>query len=364
MNYTYDISTPLGLLRQLIATESFSTDESRTAEILMEACKLRSASASSTENLSPTRIGHNVILLDPEMDSSRPTLLLCSHHDTVKPNKAYTRDPFDPNVEGDTLYGLGSNDAGGCLVSLLEAFYALIQIPNRNHNLIFAGVAEEENSGGGGIRGILPDLPEIDVAVIGEPTGLQLAIAEKGLLVIDGVVKGTTGHAAHAHTVNPIEGAIYDVGKLMEYSFPQLSPKLGPVRISVTQIQAGTQHNVVPAECNYVVDVRVNECYSNEQVLTTLQAVVFQSTLTARSLRHQSSSIPEEHGLVQAGIELGASTYGSPTLSDQAALTCPSIKCGPGDSRRSHQADEFLHVSELEAGISFYTSWLTKFLSA
>lgn len=357
----------------LIATESFSTEESHTANILMEACRLRHSAPCKARGSSPEsgtyaktaeRIGNNVILLDPEMDSSRPTLLLCSHHDTVKPNKAYTRNPFDPSIEGDNLYGLGSNDAGGCLVSLLEAFYALIQLPDRSHNLIFAAVAEEENSGGAGLRGILPDLPEIDLAVIGEPTGLQLAIAEKGLLVIDGLVTGTPGHAAHAHTVNPIAGAVEDVTALMGFAFDQHSPNLGKVRVSVTQIEAGTQHNVVPAECKYVVDVRVNERYTNEQVLKALQRVAFHSKLTPRSLRHQSSSIPKEHKLVQTAVALGASTYGSPTLSDQAALTCPSIKCGPGDSRRSHQADEFLHVSELDAGITFYTTWLTQFLRA
>lgn len=363
MSYTYDIATPLGLLRQLIATQSFSTEEDATANILLEACELK-IKDHEIPKLSTTRIGNNVVLIDPEMDTSRPTLLLCSHHDTVRPNRGYTRDPFDPKIEGDTLYGLGSNDAGGCLVALLEAFYWLVKVPNRNHNLIYAGVAEEENSGPGGIRGILPDLPKIDLAVIGEPTQLQLAIAEKGLLVIDGVVTGKSGHAAHENTINPIKQAVLDVAALMDFSFDKLSPKLGPVRVSVTQIEAGTQHNVVPAECKYVVDVRVNERYSNEQVLTKLQEVAVNSKLTARSLRHQSSSIPETHELVEAGIALGASTYGSPTLSDQAALSCPSIKCGPGDSRRSHQADEFLHVSELEAGITFYTTWLTKFLRA
>jgi len=363
MSYTYDISTPLGLLRQLIATQSFSKEEDATANILVEACIQRSI-AKGLDQLAPKQVGNNVILLDPRLDLSRPTLLICSHHDTVKPNKGYTRDPFNPSIENDTLYGLGSNDAGGCLVALLEAFYALVQLPNRNHNLIFAGVAEEENSGPGGIRSVLQELPEIAVAVIGEPTELQLAIAEKGLIVIDGVVTGKSGHAAHTNTINPIKNAVLDVATLMDYSFDKLSPKLGPVRVSVTQIEAGSQHNVVPAECKYVIDVRVNECYSNEQVLTALQEVAINSTLTPRSLRHQSSSIPETHGLVKAGIALGASTYGSPTLSDQAALVCPSIKCGPGDSTRSHQADEFLHVSELEAGITFYNTWLTKFLSA
>ena len=363
MSYTYDISTPLGLLRQLIATQSFSIEEDATADILMAACKLKSE-AHELVQLSPIREGNNVILLDPDMDQSRPALLLCSHHDTVKPNKGYTRDPFDPKIEGDTLYGLGSNDAGGCLVALLEAFYWLVQVPNRNHNLIFAAVAEEENSGEGGIRGILPKLPKIDLAVIGEPTQLQLAIAEKGLLVIDGLVTGKSGHAAHTNTINPIKGAVADVAALMEYSFDKLSPKLGEVRVSVTQINAGKQHNVVPAECKYVIDVRVNECYSNEQVLTTLQKVATNSKLTARSLRHQSSSIPEEHLLVSIAESLRASTYGSPTLSDQAALSCPSIKCGPGDSIRSHQADEFIRLGEIDSGISFYITWLHKFLTA
>jgi acetylornithine deacetylase len=363
MSYTYDIATPLGLLRQLIATQSFSTEEDKTADILEEACRLKTLSK-SVKRPDQIRFDNNVVLIDPEMDESRPTLLLCSHHDTVKPNAGYTRDPFEATIEGDTLYGLGSNDAGGCLVALLETFYALIQIPNRNHNVIFAAVAEEENSGTRGIRSILQKLPDIDLAVIGEPTELQLAIAEKGLLVIDGVVTGKSGHAAHENTVNPIAGAVADVEVLMSYSFEKLSPKLGEVRVSVTQINAGTQHNVVPAECEYVIDVRVNECYTNEQVLTTLQGVAVNSKLTARSLRHQSSSIPEDHPLVQAGKSLQASTYGSPTLSDQAALVCPSIKCGPGDSRRSHQADEYLLVSELEAGITFYTTWLTQFLSA
>lgn len=363
MSYTYDIATPLGLLRQLIATQSFSTEEDQTADILVEAYRKKTLSK-SVKQPSLKRFNNNIVLLDPEFDNARPSLLLCSHHDTVKPNKGYTRDPFNPSIENDTLYGLGSNDAGGCLVALLESFYALIEVLDRSHNLIFTAVAEEENSGAGGIRSILPNLPKIDVAVIGEPTELQLAVAEKGLIVIDGLVTGKSGHAAHTNTINPIKNAVIDVAALMDFSFDKLSPKLGPVRVSVTQIEAGSHHNVVPAECKYVIDVRVNECYSNEQVLTKLQEVAVNSKLTARSLRHQSSSIPETHELVEAGIALGASTYGSPTLSDQAALSCPSIKCGPGDSRRSHQADEFLHVSELEAGITFYTTWLTKFLRA
>jgi acetylornithine deacetylase len=351
---TFPLDTPLGLLRTLIATQSFSGEESGTAAVLAKACSLR--------GLRPELMGFNVVVRDPNWDESKPVCLLCSHHDTVRPNQGYTRDPFEPIIEDGCIYGLGSNDAGASAVALLEAFTRLVKLPRRSHNLLLALVAEEETSGNGGIRGILERLPQIAVAVVGEPTCLQPAVAERGMLVIDGLVTGLAGHAAHGHTINPIPLAAADVLALQHCAFAKTSEHLGAVRVSVTQIEAGSQHNVVPAGCRYVVDVRVNDCYSNEEVLEALREVVAHSELTPRSLRHQSSHISATHPLVKAAVALGGIPYGSPTLSDQAALNCPSVKCGPGDSFRSHQADEYIRMEELTDGIEFYTAWLQKFL--
>lgn len=295
-------------------------------------------------------------------DDSKPTLLLNSHHDTVRPNKGYTRDPFKAEIIDGKLFGLGSNDAGGCLVSLLATFTWFYQYDELDYNIIFAGTAEEETNGKNGIACMLPIMPKIDVAIVGEPTLMNLAIAEKGLVVFDAKVKGTPSHAAHPNDNNCIYKSAKALQWFENFSFPQISEVLGEVKLTVTQIKAGTQHNVVPADVDLVIDVRVNDKYSNAEVAEILQKQAPVDEIVPRSLRLNSSSIPKDHILVKAGIELGMETYGSPTLSDQAMLSCPSLKLGPGDSTRSHSADEFIYVKEIEEGIEKYIKLLEKAL--
>lgn len=333
------------LLKKLIETPSFSCEEHETAKLI---------SAWFDEHQIPFhRNGNNVWATNKHFNESKPTILLNSHHDTVKPNTGYTNDPFEAKVEDGKLYGLGSNDAGGCLVSLIALFTHFYESVNLNYNLLIAATAEEESSGPNGLNSLLPILPPIEFAMVGEPTQMNLAIAEKGLLVIDGYAPGISGHAAHTNTENAIYNALDDIQWIRNYSFPKNSKVLGPVKMSVTQINAGSQHNVVPATCHFVMDVRVNEHYSNEEVFDIINAHT-KSEMKARSFRLNSSSIPENHPIVQAGIALGRTTYGSPTLSDQAALSCPSLKLGPGDSTRSHQANEYIYLNEIEEGIDLY----------
>lgn len=342
------------LLQKLVETKSFSGEEDRTATLLEQWFE--------DKNISFKRDRNNVWAVNKEFNPSKPTLLLNSHHDTVKPNSGYTRDPFEAKLEEGKLYGLGSNDAGGCLVSLLAAFTHLYNRSGMKYNLVFAGTAEEEINGPHGIASVLPLLPEIDVAIVGEPTLMDLAIAEKGLIVFDAVVQGTPSHAAHPNRNNAIYKTA-DVLKWFEsYSFQRSSKLLGEVKLTVTQINAGSQHNVVPGNVDLVIDVRVNDQYSNKEIDEILQKDAPVDKLTARSLRLNSSSIPEEHELVKAGKALGMKTYGSPTLSDQALLNCPSLKLGPGDSRRSHSADEFIYLKEIEEGILKYVEMLEKVL--
>jgi acetylornithine deacetylase len=347
-NYTKEA---VQLLSELITTPSFSTEEGQTADLLQRWLQER--------GVETKRQGNNIFAFNKNYDATKPHLLLCSHHDTVKPNKGYTRDPFVASIEEGRIYGLGSNDAGGCLVALLSTFVHFYQeaLP---YNLVLAAVAEEENAGEGGIRGLLPELPEIDLAIIGEPTLLDMAIAEKGLIVYDAVVKGTPSHAAHPNTDNALYNSIAALEWLKNCHLPKVSDQLGPVKVTATQIQGGKQHNVVPSQIELVIDVRVNDCYSNEEIDRWLQTQA-PFELTPRSLRLSSSNIPLDHPLIQSGIELGYSTYGSPTLSDQAALSCPSLKFGPGDSTRSHSADEYLFLDELDAGIHTYITLLTHF---
>jgi acetylornithine deacetylase len=301
------------------------------------------------------------MLLTPPLIKINQALLLNSHHDTVRPNSAYTKDPFHPHVEEGKLYGLGSNDAGGALVSLLALFTHYYAHPNPKYNLIMAATAEEESSGSLGLNSLLPILPPIDVAIVGEPTLMQLAIAEKGLVVFDGTIQGTASHAAHPNADNPILKLPEVIGWLENFSFDKVSEVLGPVKMTITQLNAGKQHNVVPAQVDMVIDVRVNDCYSNQEIVTLLQKEA-PLTMTPRSINLNSSSIPEDHPLVQAGISLGRTTYGSPTLSDQAKLSCPSLKLGPGDSTRSHTADEFIYIYEIEEGIALYIDLLNKII--
>ncbi|WP_425658252.1 M20 family metallo-hydrolase [Tenacibaculum ascidiaceicola] len=343
----------ISLLKNLIETPSFSSEEDATALLLENWFK--------EYDIPYTRTQNNVWSVNKHFDDNKPTLLLNSHHDTVKPNNGYTKDPFKAIVEEGKLYGLGSNDAGGCLVSLLATYTYFYQKENLAYNLVFAGTAEEESSGPNGLNGLLKTLPNIDVAIVGEPTLMQLAIAEKGLVVFDAEVAGTPSHAAHPNHDNAIYNTIDVLQWFKEMSFEKTSETLGEVKLTVTQINAGKQHNAVPSEVKLVVDVRVNDKYTNQEVSDYLQQNA-PCNIHPRSLNLNSSSIPKEHPLVQAGLALGRKTYGSPTLSDQAVLSCPSLKLGPGDSTRSHTADEFIYLQEIEEGIELYIQLLEKVL--
>ena len=342
----------IALLKQLIETPSFSSQEDDTA-VLIEQWFIN-------HKIPFNRQAHNVWAVNKYFDDSKPTLLLNSHHDTVKPNNGYTKDPFQAIVEEDKLFGLGSNDAGGCLVSLLATFTYFYKKKNLNYNLVIVASAEEESSGPNGLNSMLSVIPKIDVAIVGEPTLMQLAVAEKGLVVFDAKVKGTASHAAHPNDDNAIYNTIDVLKWFQEFKFDKKSPVLGDVKMTVTQINAGKQHNAVPSEVDLVIDVRVNDKYSNQEIADILTKKSPCTSITARSLRLNSSSIPIHHDLVKAGIELGRKTYGSPTLSDQATLSCPSLKLGPGDSTRSHTADEFIYLAEIEEGIKIYVELLDR----
>lgn len=342
------------LLKQLISIQSFSGEEDKTADAIESWLK--------NFDIPFERIHNNVFAKNKYWDDTKPTLLLNSHHDTVKPNKAYTRDPFNPEIEDGKIYGLGSNDAGGCLVSLLATFSHFYSLKNLNHNILMVASMEEENAGPNSLRGLLPRLPKIDVAIVGEPTLMQLAIAEKGLVVFDAVVKGTPSHAAHPNNNNAIYNAIDVLGWFKNYKFDKSSEALGEVKMTVTQINAGSQHNVVPSQVELVVDVRVNDAYSNQEIADVLKAEA-PCQIKERGLKLNSSKIDKDHPLVQSGVALGRTTYGSPTLSDQAALSCQSLKLGPGDSTRSHSADEYIYVHEIEEGIDLYIKLLDRFLA-
>lgn len=338
------------LLERLIGTPSYSREESQTAGIL--------ASFLNDEGVRDVqRLHNNVWAYNRAFDPAKPTLLLNSHHDTVKPNSAWTRDPFVPTVEAGRLYGLGSNDAGGSVVSLIAAFLHFYEVEGLRYNLCLALTAEEEVSGQNGIESILPQLGGLDFAIIGEPTGMELAIAERGLMVLDCVARGQAGHAARDEGENAIYKAMRDIEWFRTYRFPRCSALFGGVKMSVTIVSAGTQHNVVPAECRFTVDVRVPDGYTNEEVLAVVREHVA-AEVVPRSTRLKPSSIDPTHPIVRAGLTLGRRTYGSPTLSDQALLSVPSLKMGPGDSARSHSADEFIYLNEIEQGIDQYIAML------
>jgi acetylornithine deacetylase len=343
----------LELLQQLISIPSFSREEDKTANLLM--------SFFSFHGMEAHRKGNNVWATNKHFDPSKPTILLNSHHDTVKPNPGYTRNPFSADVENDKLYGLGSNDAGGPLVSLIMTFFYFHNQQNLKYNLIIAATAEEEISGTNGVELIWNDLPKIDFAIVGEPTLTDIAVAEKGLLVLDCVAKGKAGHAAREEGVNAIYKALKDIEWFRNYQFPKISDSLGSVKMSVTVINAGQAHNQVPPECKFTVDVRVTDAYTLEEVLDIIKKHV-SCEVVPRSLRLRSSGVPENHPLVMAGNSLGKNLYGSPTTSDQALIPVPSIKMGPGDSARSHSADEFIYVKEIEEGIESYISLLEKII--
>jgi len=333
------------LLECLITKPSISRDEVLAAEVLQ---------AQMEEwGLNPQRIGNNIVAYG-HMNENRETMLLNAHIDTVKPVSTWTRDPYKPSIEDDRLYGLGANDCGGGLVSLLQVFRILSQEQDIPYNIIYVASAEEEVSGQNGFSMVLPQLPQIDVAIVGEPTGMQPAIAEKGLMVIDGVARGKSGHAARNEGVNAIYEALDDLVWLRDYRFKKESRLLGPTKMSVTVINSGTQHNVVPDECHFIIDVRTNEFYQNEYLFAFLQKHMKKCELKARSFRLSSSHIPIGHPLVMRCINMGMKPFGSPTLSDQALMPFPSLKLGPGESARSHSADEFICISEIEDAIRTY----------
>ncbi len=343
----------VGLLKQMIATPSFSREEAETAQIIDDFLR--------NHGIQTRRHKHNVWAFNRYFDPLKPTILLNSHHDTVKPNGAYTRDPFAPTVEGDRLYGLGSNDAGASGVSLLAAFRHFYDRAGMKYNLCVAITAEEENSGADGLESILPMLGPLDFAIVGEPTQMQLAIAERGLMVIDCIAHGKAGHAAREEGDNAIYRALPDIEWFRTYRFPKQSDLFGAVKMSVTIIGAGTQHNVVPAECRFTVDIRVTDRYTNEEVLDEIRRHVA-CEVKPRSTRLKPSSIDPQHPIVLAGLALGRTTYGSPTTSDQALLDIPSLKLGPGDSARSHSADEWVGLSEIREGIELYIKMLSSIL--
>lgn len=340
------------LLKKLIAEPSFSKEEDRTADLLQGFLESKGVPSHRKKN--------NIWAFNQHFDKAKPSILLNSHHDTVRPNRAYTRDPFKAEVKEGKLYGLGSNDAGGCLVSLLATFLYFYHTKNLPYNIIFLASAEEENSGLDGVELVLPELPMVEFAIVGEPTLMDMAIAEKGLLVLDAVVKGKAGHAAREEGENAIYLAMKDVEWFKNYRFPKISPELGPVKMSVTVIEAGKLHNMVPEECRYVVDVRMTEMYSHEEILEVINRYTL-AEIKPRSLRMRPSAIPKEHPIVQAGLALGRKTYGSPTTSDQALMPFPSLKMGPGDSARSHSADEFIYLDEIGAGVEGYVGLLEGF---
>lgn len=347
-------SDAVDLLKKLIATPSVSRSEDATADIIENFL-----AAQGVKNIN--RLHNNVWAVNEDFDPSKSTILLNSHHDTVSPNGGYTRDPFSADVEDGRLYGLGSNDAGASVVSLIAAFLWFYKHKGLKYNLCLAITAEEEVSGKNGIESVLPHLGRLDFAIVGEPTGMDMAIAERGLIVLDCLAKGVSGHAARDEGDNAIYRALSDIEWFRDYRFPKKSELFGEVKMSVTIINAGTQHNVVPAECRFTVDVRVTDCYTNQEVVDIIRENV-KCEVTPRSLRLTPSYMPPEHPLVKAGLELGRRTYGSPTTSDQALLSIPSLKIGPGDSARSHTADEYIELAEIREGISIYIELLSRIL--
>ena len=345
-------SDAVDLLKQLISIPSFSKEEDKTADCLENFLQKK--------NIESFRYLNNVWATNKHFDNSKPTILLNSHHDTVKPNKGYTLNPFEPVEQDGKLFGLGSNDAGGALVSLLAAFvyYHEAELP---FNIVFAGTAEEEISGKNGVEILLNRLPKIDVAIVGEPTLLDMAIAEKGLLVLDCVAHGKAGHAARDEGINALYIAMHDILWLSTYQFPRVSSLLGPVHIAVTSINTENKtHNIAPSQCSFLVDVRVNELYSFEEVISVIKENI-KSEIQPRSIRLKSSYIDTNHPLVKAGNKLGFDSYGSPTSSDMALMNFPSLKIGPGDSARSHTANEFIYLNEIKEGIKTYIELLESF---
>ncbi len=344
----------VGLLKQLISTPSFSKEENDTAEIIIAFFE--------EHNIPCSRVGNNIYAKNKNYDLSKPSVLLNSHHDTVKPNRGYTMDPFTPVEKDGKLFGLGSNDAGGCLVSLIATFLHFYNMEDAKHNVVFAASAEEEISGVNGIELVLPFLGQINYGIVGEPTKLEMAVAERGLMVIDCTAQGKAGHAARNEGENALYKAMDDITWIRSCRFDKVSDLLGESRLTVTVIETeNRQHNVVPSQCKFVIDVRVNELYTFEEILADLKSNL-KSDFKPRTTRMKSTSIPLDHLLVKAGTNLGKGYYGSPTTSDKALMPFPTLKMGPGDSARSHTADEFIYLSEIEEGIETYIKLVEQIL--
>ena len=342
------VSDAVELLKKLIATPSVSRNEKDAADIMEQTIR--------SYGFEPQREANNLWIIDPHYDESRPTLLLNAHIDTVKPVASWSRDPFSPDVEDGVLYGLGSNDCGGGLCSLLQIFRMLTKKP-QSYNLIYLASAEEEVSGKDGITRALPLLPHIDLAIVGEPTGMNPAVAEKGLMVLDVIAHGKSGHAARNEGVNAIYEALDDMRWIRDYKFEKVSEFLGPTKMTLTVVNAGTQHNVIPDKCTMLVDIRTNEFYDNEEVYEFIRQHL-KSEVKAHSFRLKSSRIDPEHPLIRKCVAIGMKPFGSPTLSDQALMHFPSFKLGPGESSRSHSANEFIRISEIRDAIAKYETLL------
>ena len=342
------VSDAVELLKKLIATPSVSRNEKDAADIMEQTIR--------SYGFEPQREANNLWIIDPHYDESRPTLLLNAHIDTVKPVASWSRDPFSPDVEDGVLYGLGSNDSGGGLCSLLQIFRMLTEKP-QSYNLIYLASAEEEVSGKDGITRALPLLPHIDLAIVGEPTGMNPAVAEKGLMVLDVIAHGKSGHAARNEGVNAIYEALDDMRWIRDYKFEKVSEFLGPTKMTLTVVNAGTQHNVIPDKCTMLVDIRTNEFYDNEEVYEFIRQHL-KSEVKAHSFRLKSSRIDPEHPLIRKCVAMGMKPFGSPTLSDQALMHFPSFKLGPGESSRSHSANEFIRISEIRDAIAKYETLL------
>jgi acetylornithine deacetylase len=344
-------SEAVKLLEGLIRIQSFSKEENETGDLIQKFLQ--------EKEVETFRSGNNIWTYASDYNPALPTLWLNSHHDTVKPNSGYTKDPFSPIQEDGKLYGLGSNDAGGPLVSLIATFCYFIgkDLP---FNLLLIASAEEEISGQNGIASLLSQLPEAELAIVGEPTQMRLAVAEKGLLVVDAKVKGKAGHAAREEGVNAIYKALEDLEEIRDFQFRKTSSFLGKTKVTCTVIKAGQQHNVVPELCEYTLDVRVSDVYTLEEALEELKSNL-NAELTPRSLRLQSSHLPKKHLMYRVADALNLETFGSPTLSDQALIPWPSVKIGPGDSARSHTADEFIYLDEISKGIEGYITIINKY---
>lgn len=344
------------LLQRLIETPSFSREEDGTATVIEQFLQ--------QQGVTVQRHLNNVWAVNRHFDAAKPSILLNSHHDTVKPNPQYTKDPFKAIQEDGKLFGLGSNDAGGCLVSLIAVFLYYYPQTGLPYNIVLGATAEEEISGFNGIEALVPLLPPISFAIVGEPTQMNLAIAEKGLMVLDGLATGKAGHAAREEGDNAVYKAMKDIQWFSTYRFPKVSEWLGPVKMNVTVVNTENKaHNVVPAQCSFVADIRITDAYTHEEVLDIIRQHV-QSEVKPRSMRMRSTRIDIDHPVVQAGLALGKKTYGSPTCSDKALMPFPALKCGPGDSARSHTADEYIYVNEIKEGIETYIAMLNQVLKA